>query len=196
MIWFSAESSLMWTSPSACGPIAIPATRNTATSGILIFCASSPASVPIASISPHDSSVCFAISMEADASIVGLPSLTGRGCDRASVVNVDDPARLRMEDHRAAIDDRIVMFGHPVLLRHRIRLIGPGPQLAADRDLVVIAIDRPGLAINIGPKRLALLVGHDKAGGDGSALDGTGNSPCDGIVLRQSGVRGHQRADG
>src|SRR5256885_16667735 len=68
MIWFSAESALMSTSPSACGPIAIPVTRNTATSGILIFCASRPASVPIASTSPQDSSVCFAISIEEDVS--------------------------------------------------------------------------------------------------------------------------------
>ena len=68
MIWFSAESALMSTSPSACGPIAMPVTRNTATSGILIFCATKPPSVPIARISPHDSSVCLATSIEAEAS--------------------------------------------------------------------------------------------------------------------------------
>src|ERR1700675_854641 len=68
MIWFSAESAPICTSPSACGPIAMRVTRNTATSGILIFCASRLASVPIARMSPQDSSVCFAISMEADAS--------------------------------------------------------------------------------------------------------------------------------
>src|SRR5258708_39085626 len=68
MIWFSAESASMWTRPSACGPIVMPVTRNTATSGIRIFCATRLARVPIARIRPHDSSVCFAISMEADAS--------------------------------------------------------------------------------------------------------------------------------
>src|ERR1700681_4071215 len=68
MIWFSAESALMSTSASACGPIARPVTRNTATSGILIFCASRPATVPIARISPQESSVCFAISIDVDAS--------------------------------------------------------------------------------------------------------------------------------
>src|SRR3977135_1910190 len=68
MIWFSADSAPICTSPSACGPIAMPVTRNTATSGILIFCASRLASVPIAKMRPHDSSVCFAISMEAEAS--------------------------------------------------------------------------------------------------------------------------------
>src|ERR1700721_2307825 len=68
MIWFSAESALIWTRSSACGPIAIPATRNTATSGILIFCASSAATVPIARIRPNASSVCLAISRETDVS--------------------------------------------------------------------------------------------------------------------------------
>src|SRR5882724_5795952 len=68
MIWFSAESALMSTRPSACGPIAIPVTRNTATSGILIFCATKPATVPIARIMPHDNNVCLAISMEAEVS--------------------------------------------------------------------------------------------------------------------------------
>ena len=53
MIWFSAESALMWIRPSACGPIAMPATRNTATSGILIFCANRPATVPIARMRPQ-----------------------------------------------------------------------------------------------------------------------------------------------
>src|SRR6266403_2584652 len=69
MIWFSAESALISTSPSACGPIAIPAMRNTTTSGILIFWASRAATVPIARIRPHESSVCFAISRDADASM-------------------------------------------------------------------------------------------------------------------------------
>src|SRR4051794_1643865 len=68
MIWFSAESALMSTRPRACGPIAMPVNRKTATSGILIFCASRPASVPIARMRPQDSRVCFATSMEADAS--------------------------------------------------------------------------------------------------------------------------------
>src|SRR3984957_17803917 len=65
MIWFSAESAGMSISPSARGPIAIPATRNTATSGILIFCANRPVRVPMARISPHESSVCLATSSEA-----------------------------------------------------------------------------------------------------------------------------------
>src|SRR4030081_2324981 len=68
MIWFNAESAGISTSPSACGPIAIPVTRNTATSGILIFCATKPATVPIARIMPHDSNVCLATSMEVEAS--------------------------------------------------------------------------------------------------------------------------------
>src|SRR6266403_2488765 len=67
MIWFSAESALISTSPSACGPIAIPAMRNTATSGILTRRASRAATVPMVRMSPHESSTCFAISMEADA---------------------------------------------------------------------------------------------------------------------------------
>src|ERR1700692_4832367 len=73
MIWFSAESALIWTRSSACGPIAMPATRNTATSGILIFCASSAATVPIARTRQNASSVCLAISMEAEVSNGRLP---------------------------------------------------------------------------------------------------------------------------
>src|ERR1700754_3870121 len=68
MIWFNAESAGMSTRPSACGPIAIPVTRNTATSGILIFRATKPATMPIARIMPHANSVCLAISMEAEVS--------------------------------------------------------------------------------------------------------------------------------
>src|ERR1035437_10375638 len=80
MIWFSAESALMSIRPSASGPIAIPTTRNTATSGILIFCASRPVRVPIARIRPHESKVCLAISMEADVSnsfSLGATQITG-----------------------------------------------------------------------------------------------------------------------
>src|SRR5580704_5562991 len=73
MIWFSAESALTWTRSSACGPIAMPATRNTATSGTRIFCASSAATVPIARTRPNASSVCLAISMEAEVSNGRLP---------------------------------------------------------------------------------------------------------------------------
>src|SRR6201989_1379481 len=68
MIWLSAESALMSISPSASGPTAMPATRKMATSGILIFCAAKAASVPIARISPQDSSVCWATSIEAEGS--------------------------------------------------------------------------------------------------------------------------------
>src|SRR5215475_5962985 len=46
----------------------MPAMRKTATSGILIFCATKAASVPTARISPHESSVCWAIAVE-DASM-------------------------------------------------------------------------------------------------------------------------------
>src|ERR1700694_914438 len=130
MIWFSAESASIWTSPSACGPIAIPTMRNTATSGILIFCANRPARVPTARISPHESSVCLAISREADVS-TPRPTL---------VANVDDPARLRVEHHHAIVDDRIVMIGHAVTLRHRIGFVGAGPQFPADRDFILIAV--------------------------------------------------------
>src|ERR1700760_4748779 len=72
MIWLNAEEALMSTTPSACGPSAIPASRNTATSGTPIFCARKAASVPIARISPQASSVCCAMAMELDASICRL----------------------------------------------------------------------------------------------------------------------------
>src|ERR1700688_3407533 len=81
MIWFSAESAGMSISPSARGPIAIPTTRNTATSGILIFCANRPVRVPMARISPHESSVCLAISSEVTPILQGLQpdaDFTGR----------------------------------------------------------------------------------------------------------------------
>jgi hypothetical protein len=47
---------------------------DTATSGILIFCASRPATVPTTRIRPQESSICLAISGEADASNAVLPS--------------------------------------------------------------------------------------------------------------------------
>src|ERR1700744_4300427 len=72
MIWLNAEEALMSTTPSACGPRAFPASRNTATSGTPIFCARKAASVPIARISPQASSVCCAMAMELDASICRL----------------------------------------------------------------------------------------------------------------------------
>src|SRR5690349_23328778 len=65
MISFSADAAGMCTSPSACGPSAMPAIRKIATSGTLIFCATNAASVPIARISPQESSVCWAIAAEA-----------------------------------------------------------------------------------------------------------------------------------
>ena len=68
MIWFSAESALMSISPSACGPSARPTRRNTATSGILIFCANKAAMVPTARMRLQDSSVCLAISIGAELS--------------------------------------------------------------------------------------------------------------------------------
>src|SRR5712692_3880933 len=54
--------------PSASGPINIPTTRNTATSGIRIFCAIRPVMVPMPRISPPEINVCFAISTETDVS--------------------------------------------------------------------------------------------------------------------------------
>src|SRR6201994_1013437 len=72
MIWLNAEDALMSTMPSACGPSAIPASRNIATSGTPIFCATKAASVPIARISPQASSVCWAIAMGVGASIKRL----------------------------------------------------------------------------------------------------------------------------
>src|SRR6185312_13634373 len=69
MIWLNAEEALMSTRPSACGPSAMPASRNTATSGTLIFCATKAASVPIARISPQASNVCWAMVIEAVGSI-------------------------------------------------------------------------------------------------------------------------------
>src|SRR6516164_11531890 len=80
MIWFSAESAVMLTRESPCGPSAIPASRKIATSGIRIRCATNAASVPTARISPQESSVCLAISIELDAA------------NARSVLNVDDPA--------------------------------------------------------------------------------------------------------
>src|SRR5271165_7135867 len=68
MIWFSAESAAISISFSPCGPNAIPASRKIAISGIRIFCATSPAIVPIARINPQLSSVCLAISIEAEVS--------------------------------------------------------------------------------------------------------------------------------
>src|SRR6185312_2683797 len=68
MISFSAEPASMFTRPIACGPSTMPTIRNTATSGILIFCATKAASVPTARISPQESRVCWAIAAE-DASI-------------------------------------------------------------------------------------------------------------------------------
>src|ERR1700744_6390678 len=83
MISFSAESALMSTSPETSGPSAIPATRNTATSGTRIFCANSPARVPTARMRPHDSSVCRAMSIAVELSKPGLDPLSRAG--RASV---------------------------------------------------------------------------------------------------------------
>src|SRR5262249_32254512 len=72
-----AESALISISPSACGPSAMPAIRNRATSGTRIFCATKPIRVPIASTSPHDISVCLAISIAAEDS-TAAPRLTLR----------------------------------------------------------------------------------------------------------------------
>src|SRR5260370_30353719 len=91
MIWFSAESALISTSPSACGPIAIPAMRNTATSGILILCASSPVTVPMVRMSPHESSTCFAVSMEVGASN-GITSFEPQAIDE-----IGDPLIKRLQ---------------------------------------------------------------------------------------------------
>ena len=67
MIWFSARIRLDVDQARAPrGPISMPTIRNTATSGIRIFCASRPVTVPIARMSPQDSRVCLAISIEAE----------------------------------------------------------------------------------------------------------------------------------
>src|SRR5215470_15086192 len=66
MIWFSAESALISTRPSAWGPTAMPARRNSATSGTRIFCARRPTAVPIVSTRAQDISVCLAISIEVE----------------------------------------------------------------------------------------------------------------------------------
>jgi hypothetical protein len=68
MIWFSAESAWISINPSACGPITMPTIGNSATSGILALWANRPATVPIARMTPQESSVCFAISIEVAAS--------------------------------------------------------------------------------------------------------------------------------
>src|SRR5216684_3834138 len=73
MIWFSAESALMSINPSASGPTSMPTMRNSATSGIFIFWANRPVMTPMARMSPQESSVCFAISIEADPG--NLPTL-------------------------------------------------------------------------------------------------------------------------
>src|SRR5262249_2541046 len=77
MIWFSAESALISIRPSACGPSAMPTSRNSATSGTRIFCARKPVSVPIASTSPHDISVCLAISIAVEVSTNRSGSVQG-----------------------------------------------------------------------------------------------------------------------
>ena len=40
------------------------------------------------------------------------------------IVNVNDPARMGMEDHHAIVDDRIMVFAHAVALGHRIGIVG------------------------------------------------------------------------
>src|ERR1700720_2273138 len=50
------------------------------------------------------------------------------------IVDVNDPTGLGMEDHRAIVDDRIVMLGHTVAFRHRIGFVSSGRQFPADHD--------------------------------------------------------------
>src|SRR5215471_10835999 len=71
--------------PKAWGPISMPASRNTATSGILVFCANSPATVPTARMRPPDINVCFAISTEAGWSNCFLPIWSQRFTCKQSV---------------------------------------------------------------------------------------------------------------
>src|SRR6267378_4752411 len=186
MTWFSAESALMWMSASACGPIAIPTMRNSATSGILIFCASRPATVPIARIRPQESSVFLAILIEADASNCRL-AFVQRPAPRSSssIVDVDDPAGLGMEDHHAIVDDRIMVVGHTVALGNRIGFVGSGPQFPVDHDFILISIGRPVLAHHVFAKRLAVLVGDHGTGRDGGTADGSSYCACDRILLRK-----------
>src|SRR5215813_5575772 len=73
MIWFSAEFTGISIKLSACGPIAIPASRKIAISGIRIFRAKNPAIVPIARITPQLNSVCLEISIEAGGSTWTTP---------------------------------------------------------------------------------------------------------------------------
>src|ERR1700677_480309 len=124
MIWFRAESALIWTRSSARGPIARPATRNTATSGIRIFCASSAATVPIARTRPNASSVCLAISREAEVSNLALPSaasddLLQRPQPCADVAGGDIGPRQQLAHGEEAVElagKMLVGHGHAGLL--------------------------------------------------------------------------------
>src|SRR5215470_14572392 len=82
MISFSAEVAGIRTSPSACGPSAMPAIRKIATSGMRIFWATNAASVPIARMRPQESRVCCAIALE-DASIESSTQRLQPGCNFA-----------------------------------------------------------------------------------------------------------------
>ena len=68
MIWFSAESALMSTKPERLRADRDAGEQEHRDVGNPDFLRQQAASVPIARISPQDSRVCLAISMEADAS--------------------------------------------------------------------------------------------------------------------------------
>ena len=100
-----------------------------------------------------------------------------------------------MEHHHAVVDDRIMVVGHAVALRHRIGFVRSGPQFPADDDFVLISIRRPVLAHDIFVQRLAVLVGDDRASGDGGAGDGARDSAGNRIALRQRSILCHRSAD-
>src|ERR1700761_9620361 len=119
MISFSADAAGIRTSPSAWGPSARPASRKTATSGILIFCATKAASVPTARISPHDSSVCWAIAAEEAASIRDLVQPLQPACDLShrDIGLVEQPAHGKEAVELAG--EVFVGDGHAGLLQPR-----------------------------------------------------------------------------
>src|ERR1039457_4644997 len=70
--WLIVESALMSTSPNMLGPINMPNSRNTTTSGTFARRAIRPENVPTARIAPNINIECLASSSEADDSTVIL----------------------------------------------------------------------------------------------------------------------------
>jgi hypothetical protein len=94
--------------PRASGPINMPTIRNTATSGIFIFCAIKPVIVPIARMNPTEINVCFAISTETDASNFCLPGGQNAWC------RLPFPGR-RAADHAAMMLPKLPRIGKAAL---------------------------------------------------------------------------------